>query len=154
MDPFLANRASPLSLAGPRQFISAPLGINDLGHIDTLVISHNHYDHLCWDTLKHLPNRKSVEVIRPTGLAPWFKERGFKNMMELGWHQASFASDVKVTALPAIHHSSAVFSMPEHRYERDPSSSNTGSKCTSVAIQRCDLFPDRLVINTVLLIVR
>ena len=70
LDPFLANRASPLSFAGPRRFIPAPLGITDLGQIDTLVISHNHYDHLCWPTLKHMPNHKIVEVIYPTGLAP------------------------------------------------------------------------------------
>jgi N-acyl-phosphatidylethanolamine-hydrolysing phospholipase D len=105
LDPFLANRASPLSFAGPRRFIPAPLGITDLGHIDTLVISHNHYDHLCWHTLKHLPNRETVEVICPTGLAPWFTKRGFKNVTELGWHHASYAGDIKVTALPAIHHS-------------------------------------------------
>ena len=70
LDPFLANRASPLSFAGLQRFVPAPLGITDLGHTDTLVISHNYYDHLCWHTLKHLPNRKTVEVIHPTGLAP------------------------------------------------------------------------------------
>ncbi len=105
LDPFLANRASPLSFAGPRRFIPAPLGITDLGQIDTLVISHNHYDHLCWHTLKHLPNRETVEVMCPTGLASWFKKRGFQNVTELGWHQTSYAGDIKVTALPAIHHS-------------------------------------------------
>tara|TARA_B100000989_G_scaffold210811_1_gene159944 strand:- start:271 stop:531 length:261 start_codon:yes stop_codon:yes gene_type:complete len=60
----------------------ASLGLNDsfqlpqdftyLGHIDTLMISHNHYDHLCWHTVRHLPNRKTDEVISPTGLVPWF----------------------------------------------------------------------------------
>jgi L-ascorbate metabolism protein UlaG (beta-lactamase superfamily) len=105
IDPFLANRASPFSFAGPRRFIPAPLGIQDLGHIDTLVISHNHYDHLCWHTLKHLPNRQTVEVICPTGLMPWFKKRGFENVTELGWHHSTTTGDIRVTALPAIHHS-------------------------------------------------
>ena len=75
---FLANRASPLSFSGPRRRIPAPLGITDLGHIDTVVISNNHYDHLCWHTLKHLPNRETIEVICPTGLAHWFTKREFK----------------------------------------------------------------------------
>ncbi len=48
LDSFLANRVSLLSFAGPRRFIPAPLGITDLGQIDTLMISHNHYDHLRW----------------------------------------------------------------------------------------------------------
>jgi len=78
LDPFLANRANPFSFAGPRRFIPAPLSITDLGHVDTVVISNNHYDHLCWHTLKHLPNRETVEVICPTGLAHWFTKREFK----------------------------------------------------------------------------
>ncbi len=105
LDPFLAERASPFSFAGPRRFIPAPLGIQDLGPIDTLVISHNHYDHLCWHTLKHLPNKATVQVICPTGLMPWFKKRGFKDVTELGWHHSTQAGAVQVTALPAIHHS-------------------------------------------------
>ena len=76
LDPFLANRARLLSFAGPRRFIPALLGITDLGQIDTLVISQNHYDHLCFHTLKHLPNRKTVEVMCPTGLASRLKKTG------------------------------------------------------------------------------
>lgn len=105
IDPFLAHRASPLSFAGPRRFIPSPLGIQELGPIDTLVISHNHYDHLCWHTLKQLPNRQTIEVICPTGLMPWFQKRGFRCVKELGWHHSTHAGDVQVTALPAIHHS-------------------------------------------------
>lgn len=105
IDPFLADRASPVSFAGPRRFIPAPLNILDLGPIDTLVISHNHYDHLCWHTLKHLPNKATVQVICPTGLGPWFIKRGFQNITELGWHHSTHAGDVAVTAVPAIHHS-------------------------------------------------
>lgn len=105
IDPFLADRASPVSFAGPRRFIPAPLNILDLGPIDTLVISHNHYDHLCWHTLKHLPNKATVQVICPTGLGSWFAKRGFHHVTELGWHHSTQAGDIQVTAVPAIHHS-------------------------------------------------
>lgn len=105
IDPFLADRASPLSFAGPRRFVKAPLQLQDLGVIDTLVISHNHYDHLCWHTLKHLENKATVQVICPSGLASWFTKRGFTQVTELGWHHHTQAGDVKVTAVPAIHHS-------------------------------------------------
>lgn len=97
IDPFLAHRASPLSFAGPRRFIPSPLGIQELGPIDTLVISHNHYDHLCWHTLKQLPNRQTIEVICPTGLMPWFQKRGFRCVKELGWHHSTHAGDVQVS---------------------------------------------------------
>ena len=105
IDPFLADRASPVSFAGPRRFIKAPLSILDLGHIDTLVISHNHYDHLCWHTLRYLPNKATVQVICPTGLGHWFLQRGFQQVTELGWHHSTHAGSVEVTAVPAIHHS-------------------------------------------------
>lgn len=105
IDPFLADRASPFSFAGPRRFIKAPLSITDLEPIDTLVISHNHYDHLCWHTLKQLNNKSDIEVICPTGLGSWFTKRGFARVTELGWHQHTMQGDVAITACPAIHHS-------------------------------------------------
>jgi L-ascorbate metabolism protein UlaG (beta-lactamase superfamily) len=105
IDPFLADRASPFRFAGPRRFIKAPLAITDLEPIDTLVISHNHYDHLCWHTLKQIKNKAAIEVICPSGLADWFKKRGFTRITELGWHQRTLQGDVSITACPAIHHS-------------------------------------------------
>lgn len=41
-DPFLSERASPLSGAGPRRFAGPGLAIEDLPPIDAVVISHNH----------------------------------------------------------------------------------------------------------------
>ena len=105
IDPFLANRASPLSFAGPRRFVHAPLSITDLEPFDTLVISHNHYDHLCWHTLKQIKNPANIEVVCPTGLAKWFRRRGFTRVTELGWHQSTPQGAVSITACPAIHHS-------------------------------------------------
>ena len=100
---FSANRASSWSFAGPRQFIPAPLGITNLDQIDTLVISNNHYNHLCWHTLKQLPNSETVEVVCPQGSLPDLKNGDKKKVTEFGWHQTSYAGDIKVTALPAIH---------------------------------------------------
>ena len=101
----LGKSCKPIKLCWPSTIHSSSLSITDFGQIDTLVTPHNNYDHLCWDTLKHLPNRESVEVICPTGLASRFKKQEFKNVTELGCHQTSYAGDIKVTALPAIHHS-------------------------------------------------
>lgn len=50
-DPALSLRASPISWAGPRRVVPPALALKDLAHphlphIDFVVISHNHYDHL------------------------------------------------------------------------------------------------------------
>lgn len=105
IDPFLAERASPFQFAGPRRFIPAPLTIPTIGQFDTLVISHNHYDHLCWHTLKQIPNKAAIHVVCPTGLKPWFQKRGFHRVTELDWHQSTQRGPLTITACPAIHHS-------------------------------------------------
>ncbi|MGA1207992.1 MAG: MBL fold metallo-hydrolase [Litorivicinaceae bacterium] len=105
IDPFLAERASPFQFAGPRRFIPAPLTLESIGAFDTLVISHNHYDHLCWHTLKQIPNKSEIHVICPAGLRPWFQKRGFHRVTELDWHESAHRGPLKITACPAIHHS-------------------------------------------------
>ena len=45
-DPHLTQRASPVSFAGPERYMKPGISIQDLPHIDLIVISHNHYDHL------------------------------------------------------------------------------------------------------------
>lgn len=105
IDPFLAERASPFQFAGPRRFIPTPLTLESIGRFDTLVISHNHYDHLCWHTLKQIPNKAEIHVVCPAGLKPWFQKRGFHRVTDLDWHQSTARGPLKITACPAIHHS-------------------------------------------------
>jgi N-acyl-phosphatidylethanolamine-hydrolysing phospholipase D len=45
-DPIFSERASPLSLVGPKRAQPPAIALKNLPHIDLVLISHNHYDHL------------------------------------------------------------------------------------------------------------
>lgn len=103
-DPLLTDRASPFQWAGPKRFVPSPLKPED-ARADLILITHNHYDHLDLETLKALPNKDTVQVIVPLGVAPLVKSAGIKNVMELDWHQSVTISNTQITMLPAVHFS-------------------------------------------------
>src|SRR5690606_30804807 len=45
-DPYLTDYASPLPLRSARRLVPAAISIANLPVIDTILVSHNHYDHL------------------------------------------------------------------------------------------------------------
>jgi len=54
IDPTLATHAGPNGRYGTARRVPAPLTPEQLPPIDVLLISHNHYDHLCGATLARL----------------------------------------------------------------------------------------------------
>ncbi|WP_253201216.1 MBL fold metallo-hydrolase [Sphingomonas quercus] len=62
-DPVWAQRASPLSFAGPRRVRRPGVGLRDLPRIDIVLISHDHYDHLDTGTLSALWRRDRPLIV-------------------------------------------------------------------------------------------
>ena len=58
-DPVFAYRIGPIKIPGIsyNRYRRAPLEVEDLPPIDAVVISHNHYDHLDYDSVKLLYER-------------------------------------------------------------------------------------------------
>ena len=86
-DPHLTERASPLSFAGPKRHVAPGLDFESLPHVDVVVISHNHYDHLDRDTVRRL-NRQTdgpPMFFVPLALKAWFREEGITNVTEFDW---------------------------------------------------------------------
>ncbi|WP_119418961.1 MBL fold metallo-hydrolase [Desertibaculum subflavum] len=102
LDPYLGEFAGPMS-RGPRRFVPPALAVEQLPPIDLVLVSHNHYDHLCEPTVRALARRHPSVVMVPLGLGKFFRRRGFGDVRELDWEQASEAGGLTVTALPAIH---------------------------------------------------
>ncbi len=75
-DPVFSDRASPVSFAGPKRHQPPGVALKDLPHIDVVVISHNHYDHLDLASVRALQNQADGPplFLVPLGIEAWFAE--------------------------------------------------------------------------------
>jgi L-ascorbate metabolism protein UlaG (beta-lactamase superfamily) len=85
-DPVFEDRCSPFSWLGPKRYTEMPCQIGDIPIIDAVVISHNHYDHLSYPTVKEIAHRHpNCHFFVPLGNKQWFNGSGIFNVTELDW---------------------------------------------------------------------
>ena len=107
-DPMLGDRASPFSFIGPRRHMPPAISVEDLPEIDLVLISHNHYDHLDYGTIRQLikkQDEKQPHFYVPLGLSQWFKITGAQFVNELDWWKEDDFKGWKITSVPAQHFS-------------------------------------------------
>ena len=63
-DPMLAERASPFNFMGPQRFSTPPILAEDLPELEAVVISHDHYDHLDYETIQKITAKTKI-LLRP-----------------------------------------------------------------------------------------
>jgi len=107
-DPVWGTRASPSRLAGPRRFQPVPVPLKALPPVDAVVISHDHYDHLCYPTIRELA-RTSVPFVTSLGVGAHLEAWGIPadRIIELDWwesHQLPGAG-LRIHAAPSQHFS-------------------------------------------------
>jgi N-acyl-phosphatidylethanolamine-hydrolysing phospholipase D len=90
VDPIFSERASPVQIFGPKRAQAPGVAIADLPHIDAVLISHNHYDHLDRASVAQLDEKakaagKTTLFIVPLGLKVWFNGIGIDSVVELDW---------------------------------------------------------------------
>jgi L-ascorbate metabolism protein UlaG (beta-lactamase superfamily) len=107
-DPHLTQRASPLAFAGPRRVVPPALALHELPHVDAVVISHNHYDHLDLGTVRHLARQAggAPAFFVPLGLKAWFAGHGVRNVIELDWWEHASLEELRFHLVPVQHWSS------------------------------------------------
>ncbi|KAJ2877537.1 Protein-lysine N-methyltransferase efm4 [Coemansia asiatica] len=85
-DPVFSQRCSPVQWMGPRRYTKAPCQVDELPHIDVLIISHNHYDHLDWNTLTEVSKKyPDIKVFSALGNRGILESLGFKNVSIGDW---------------------------------------------------------------------
>jgi N-acyl-phosphatidylethanolamine-hydrolysing phospholipase D len=112
-DPIFSNRASPVQFGGPIRYQSPGLSINQLPHIDIVVISHNHYDHLDFHSINTLANLDNPPIFYvPLGIDIWFennivnprnKAKLKNNIIAMDWSDKQTFKDIDLTLEPVQH---------------------------------------------------
>ena len=104
IDPVIEN-AAPFPYI-TRRFSSSPINRSEFPHIDIVLITHDHYDHLEMKTIKEL-NKKDVTFIVPLGVGTRIANWGvsFDKIKELDWNNSITFDSLKITACPMIHYS-------------------------------------------------
>ncbi len=104
-DPIFSQRASPLRFAGPARAHPPGVALADLPHIDVVVISHNHYDHLDRDSIVALARQPGGPplFLAPLGLKSWLNSLGIDSAVELNWWQHHVYGGVDFHCTPAQH---------------------------------------------------
>lgn len=84
-----------------RRLTEPGLNIEDLPPIDIVLISHGHYDHLDFSTLRKLPT--TIQYLVPVGLKKLFHQKGFDRVQEFDWWEHTVYDNISFHFVPAQH---------------------------------------------------
>ena len=105
-DPVWGLRASPSSVMGPKRFQPVPVAIEQLPPLDAVVISHDHYDHLCAQSVARLA-KTDVTFVTSLGVGARLEKFGVnpQRIVELDWWEELRLGALTLTAAPSQHFS-------------------------------------------------
>jgi N-acyl-phosphatidylethanolamine-hydrolysing phospholipase D len=108
-DPVFDERASPVSFAGPKRHQPPGVSLEDLPHIDAVIISHSHYDHLSRASLKAIYGQKGGPpmIYAPLGVDRWIAENvtdgDTSHIVKLDWWDKTSLKGIDIQLLPVQH---------------------------------------------------
>ena len=105
-DPVWGARASPFPLLGPKRFQPVPVAIDALPELDAIVISHDHYDHLDYVSVRALA-ALNVPFVTSLGVGARLEAWGVpaERIIELDWWESATLPGLTLTAAPSHHFS-------------------------------------------------
>ena len=95
-DPVWAKR-----MGFQKRLTEPGMALEDLPEIDIVVISHGHYDHLDFPTLKKLKGNPQYFV--PIGLKSLFIKKGYQRVIEMSWWESTIQEGLTIHFIPAQH---------------------------------------------------
>lgn len=105
-DPVWGPRASPSALAGPKRFQPIPVPLRAMPPLDLVIVSHDHYDHLDYPTIRELA-KGHVPFVTSLGVGAHLEAWGVNcaRITELDWWESHSLGGLTVTAAPSQHFS-------------------------------------------------
>ncbi|MFZ5891662.1 MAG: MBL fold metallo-hydrolase [Myxococcota bacterium] len=105
-DPVWGERASPVPMVGPKRFQPVPVNLADLPPLDAVLISHDHYDHLDYPTIRALA-KQPVPFVTSLGVGAHLEAWGVapERITELDWWESTDVGGLRVSAAPSQHFS-------------------------------------------------
>lgn len=102
IDPVFSDYCFPLPFPSLKRKVAPPCLLSELPHIDAILLTHSHYDHLDLQTLIKIG--KSTPLFLPSGHSSLLKKSGFCNVTEIAWWDShELTSDIRITAVPGQH---------------------------------------------------
>ncbi len=111
VDPVFSGRAAPVSFFGNSFKGSDVYEVSDMPDIDILLLTHDHYDHLDYETVKKI-KPKVKHIVTSLGVGAHLEHWGYPAGMitELDWHeQVAIDPGLSIHAAPARHFSGRRF---------------------------------------------
>jgi N-acyl-phosphatidylethanolamine-hydrolysing phospholipase D len=112
MDPVFSERCSPVRFAGPKRFRPVPISVERIPRVDHVIISHNHYDHLDYQSVLDLNKKVDKNSIKKKvnwwvgkGGGQWFRDLGIESdhVHELTWWESKKLNNLEFVFTPAQH---------------------------------------------------
>lgn len=105
LDPVFGQYAAPHPLLGRARFNrEMPINISDLSNIDVVIISHDHYDHLDYPSIKELKDKVNHFFV-PLGVGNHLRRWKISEdkISEMDWWQEASYQDLKIVLTPSRH---------------------------------------------------
>ena len=107
-DPVIVGkRASMFSFMGPERFdYTHHVTLDDLPDIDAVILSHDHYDHLDYPTIRELKDKVDRFYV-PLGVGAHFESWGVhaEHITEMNWWDETELNGIKMVFTPTRHFS-------------------------------------------------
>jgi L-ascorbate metabolism protein UlaG (beta-lactamase superfamily) len=113
VDPVFSERTSPFQSIGKKKYPATdPYSVEDMPTtIDLVIITHDHYDHLDYETIKQLKSRVKL-FYTSLGVGAHLEYWGIEQekIIEFDWwEKQTFVHGLEITATPARHFSGRLF---------------------------------------------